>query len=462
MYVELGIWLGCAYILNEFRNRDINHVRGGLQKIFHDTRSEGVRNKNDETFSIGKVYRKDYGFLVTAHIPYGCSSEAIIKLEKVIEDNLSCICKINKKKFENYVTIQIVNVPLNIREFEPYKTRSNELFLGYQYDGKPYIIDLNKDPHLLLAGKTGSGKSFLLASMITNHIYFNSDKIEIYLLQKMKGEINIFRDCPSVKFCSNNENEIMIMLEKLSKKINERSILFAENGIKNISQWNKHYPKRRMKRIIIVSEEISFFMSDEGKAFEYFNGLVKAGRSVGIHFIGLTQRTTTANLGGNGELKSQMTVVTGRQRDEADSRNAIGIGDASTLEELEFISSCNDGYIIFKSCYIDEDFRVLNKYVPEIKIPQKQVKKEILKSNNNPNMCIIDCSKLKEREHEEWCRAREIKIIEIDLSKQRKERQEELTREYNSKVTEIKPTNTTNNKKGKVSLKEVASDVDGK
>lgn len=459
MITELAIWGACAYALKKFFNKDLIKVKNDLNNILCDTRSEGIRNKNDETFNISKVYRKDYGFLVTAHIPWGCSSESIIKMKKIIEDNLSCICEITKNKFQDYVAIKIITNALNKKEFEPVKTRSNELFLGYKYDGTPYILDLNKDPHILFAGKTGSGKSFLLANVLTNHIYHHANDVEIYLLQKMKGEINIFKDCPGVKFASNDEKEIIIMLEKLSKKIHERSLLFAEHGVKNITQWNKHFPKRKMKRILIISEEISFFMDEEGAAFGHFTGAVKAGRSAGVHFMGLTQRTTVQNLGGNGELKSQMTVVTAKQRSELDSRNAIDIPDAASLEELEFISSCNDGYVLFKSCWVDEDFKALNKYVKEIKIPHIGDFKEVKNIKNDPNMTTIDYTHTKEHEHQEWCRKHGIKITEMDLVKIRQEKQEELAREYNQKVNSTKPA-MINKKKGKVALnEEVAADA---
>lgn len=460
MLIEAGVWLACAYALNEFRNRDIRKFNRAWNGIMNNARSDGLRNKDNESFKLLNITREDYGYRCIVDIPFGLSHSALEKSKEIIEDKLGCIVEFEKEKFKNYIIMKIIKSNLGNIEFEPVATKNHELFLGYKYDNTVYTLDLNKDPHVILSGKTGTGKSFLLASVLTNLIYYHSKSSELYLLQKMKGEINIFKDCKNVKFSSNNEEEILLALDKLNKTIHNRSVMFSEMGVKNITQWNKHYPKRFMKRIIVVAEEISFFMEDkESKAFEYFTSIVKAGRSAGVHFIALTQRTTASNLGGNGELKSQMTVVTAKQRSELDSRNAIDISDAKDLLDQEFISSCNDGYVFFKAPHIDEDFKILNKYVREIKIPQVKAKKDIKAAIQDPTMTIIDVTNYEFLEHEKWKTERGIKTTEIDLSKLRKEKQQ--LQEYQAKADKTKPTKT-HSKKGKIALnEEVATDVNG-
>lgn len=370
MIVELGAVAGLYYANKWFKAAPMRDIKRKWGNILQNCKVDGIRNREDETFKITSIYPKMYGYLCCVNIPKGLSIVSLEKAKKVIEDNLNCIVDIEKGRFKEYITVKIVNKILEF-EYAPVDTKSHELFIGYKLDGTRYILNLNKDPHILIAGKTGTGKSFLFASILANLIYHNSKDIDIYLLQVMKGEIDIFQNCPGVKFTSDNKNEILIILEKLSGAIHKRSKQFAEHGIKNITQWNQHFPNKKMKRIIIGVEEIAFFMDEENECFEYFTNIVKAGRSVGIHLICLTQRTTSANLGGNGELKSQLTILTARQRSELDSKNAIDIPDAAYLEKQEFISSCNDGYIKFKAPTIDEDFKILNKYVPEIKIPER-------------------------------------------------------------------------------------------
>lgn len=394
MITEFVVAAGIVYSANWFKASKERELKRKFNDILMKCKVDGIRNKEEQTFLISKIYPKEYGYFCTLTIPRGLSIEALDKAKSVIENGLNCIIEIDKDRFKEYATMKIVNKILD-NNYEPVFIKPHELFLGYKFDCSHYKLDLNKDPHVLLAGKTGSGKSFLFASILTNLIYYNKKHIEIYLLQVMKGEIDIFKNCPSVKFTSDKIEEILTILKKLSDMIHTRSKQFAAYGIKNITQWNHHFTSKKMKRIIIGTEEISFFISEDSPCFPYFINIVKAGRSVGIHLIALTQRTTVANL--PSELKAQMTVVTARQRSELDSRNAIDIGDAARLEPQEFIASSNDGYVTFRAPTADEDFNVLNKYVPEIKIP---------------TINKIEDDKLIQTKHEEYPYVKPIEAIE--------------------------------------------------
>jgi hypothetical protein len=373
MLIGAGLVYGVKYLTN-----DLWGIRKQWNEALKKCKIDGIRNRDNKTFELGPIYKKEYGYISTTCVKKGLSIASLESAKEMLQDNLNCLIEIDKDRNKQYIALKFINKFLEF-EYAPVKTKSNELFLGYKLDCSRYILDLNRDPHVLLSGMTGTGKSFLFACILTNLIYHHQKDFEIYLCQVKKGEIDIFKDCPAVKFTSDKPDEILAILTRLSELIHKRSKQFAENGIKNITQWNKHYPKKRMKRIIVAAEEISFFMNqgeETNPLFTFFVEIVKAGRSVGIHFIGLTQRTTAVNLGGNGELKSQLTVITGKQRNEIDSNNAIGIGDAAHLGNHEFIASANDGFKTFKAPSVDEDYLVLNKYVPEIKIPDKYVEKK--------------------------------------------------------------------------------------
>lgn len=391
MLVELG----CAFtifFIGKYLLSDERELRCKWDDALKNCKVNGIRNKNDMTFYISKAYKKEYGYLCTVYIPRGLSVESLQGAKEVLQDNLNCIIEIEKERFKDYIIVKIINKIIDFT-YEPIPTKPNEIYLGNKLDNSKYILDLNKDPHVLIAGKTGTGKSFLFASILTNLIYNNSKEIEVYLLQIMKGEIDIFKNCPSVKFTSDNENEIFFIIEKLVTIIHKRSKMFTTMGVKNISQWNKLFPNKKMKRIIVGIEEISFFMNVESPCFQYLNSIVKAGRASGVHLIALTQRTTIVNL--PGELKAQMSVITAKQRSTLDSRNAIDIDDAAYLEQQEFIASTNDGYIYFKAPTIDEDFKILNSYIPQIKIPCTEPQKEEKDTRNSSKLTYEETQKLK-------------------------------------------------------------------
>lgn len=391
MIVELGCTFIVYFIIKYLFSTE-KALKDKWDNSLRACRVDGIRNKDNKTFYINKIYKKEYGYMCIVYIPQGLSVSKLENAKEVLQDNLNCIIEIEKERFENYITVKIINKIIDF-SYVPVTTKANQIYLGNKLDNSKYILDLNKDPHVLIAGKTGTGKSFLFASILTNLIYNNSKDIEIYLLQVMKGEIDIFKNCPSVKFTSDNEDEIFFIIEKLVTIIHKRSKLFASMGVKNITQWNKLFPSKKMKRIVIGIEEISFFMNVESPCFQYLNSITKTGRASGVHLIALTQRTTIVNL--PSELKAQMSVITAKQRSTLDSRNAIDIDDAAYLGEQEFIASANDGYVYFKAPTIDEDFKILNSFVPEIKTPGSTPKIEGKNIKNDNKLSYEETQKLK-------------------------------------------------------------------
>lgn len=381
MIVELALIGGLSYLYKWVQDSDIREIKRNWENALLKSNISGITNKDDETFLLDSVSREEYGYVGLINIPYGLKFETLESAKDVIQDNLECLLELDKKKFSKTIKVKLLTQNFINQDFKPIKTKGNELYLGIKIDNTPCFLDLRCDPHLLIAGKTRAGKSYLFSSLITNLFYYNSKQWDVFLLQVMKGEIDVYKDCPSVKFASDNEEHIEAALNHITKKIHERSKFFAQHGIKNLDHWNKHFPKKPMKRILIAAEEISFFMQEDSKIFKHLTGVVKAGASAGVHFIGITQRTTIANL--PSELKAQMTVATTKQRSALDSNNAIDIKDAVSLERQEFIVSNNDGYIFFKVPNIDEDFKILNKYVPTIKTPNININFNQKNKNNS-------------------------------------------------------------------------------
>lgn len=336
----------------------------------------------------------DNGYLLDVHIPTGLSLKDIESNKEAIENKFKGIVTIENIRFSSLIKIKIINKDIGKFEFKPVKAYPNQLYIGKTFDGEDYFIDITKACHILIGGATGTGKSFLLSSILTNLIYNSSNSIEIHLLQIMKGEVGLFEKCKTVKFVGKNLKEVAYDLEKLAKLVDERSRKFTELGVKNLNHYNKHY-KSKMKRIYCVTEELSFFMLQEAdseeekvlknKCWSAILTIAKAGRSSGIHLLSLTQRSTTTNL--PSDVKSQLCRITFRQISSIDSRNIIECDDATQLEDRECLCyGTSKSMEVIKTPFIDEDFKILHQYVPEIIIPG--VKNEVNLLNKKP----IDCS----------------------------------------------------------------------
>ncbi len=371
MFVELGLAIAGTYIYNYLNTADERKFKNDFNEIMNAT---GIRNRQDETFSIYKLETTNYGYIAHLNNVKGLSIEHLESKLNILECNLNSIINIEKDKFNNDIKLYAINKDIAKFYFEPVKCKENQLYIGRDYKGQPYFLNLDEHPMLLIAGATGYGKSMLLSSILTNLIYNSSKNIELYLTQLIKGEISSFEDCLPVKMVAYNCNELLIAINKVKKKIDDRSNLFKAHGIRNINQWNKHFKNKKMKRVILVCEEMSELM--ELPVWEELWQVVKAGRSVGVHLIGALQRTTATNL--NTDVKSQMTRVTFHQNSIIDSQNVINSNNAMHLKKGECIVCGSNGEINIKVPYIDDDFVILNKYVPEIRIPTKEEKQQIL------------------------------------------------------------------------------------
>ena len=315
------------------------------------------------------------GHILKISIPATSSFETFEKKKSQLEDHLGAIIELEKIRFTSMLIAKCINQDIGKYKFNIVKGPENKLFIAREFDGTPFFLDLDKEAHLLIAGQTGTGKSFLLASILTNLIATNKN-IEIYLSQIMKGEIGLFSNCRQVKMTAYNLEEVAAILRRISKNIDERSKLFSSKGFKNLTHYNSKN-KNKLKRIFFVVEELSFFMPNDNdpaniktlksECWNKILDLVKTGRSSGIHFISVTQRSTCANL--PSEVKAQMCCLTTQQRSAIDSMNIIESPDAKDLQERECLIWGRKGLKLLKIPFIDEDYRDLQKFVPEIKLP---------------------------------------------------------------------------------------------
>ena len=208
----------------------------------------------------------------------------------------------------------------------------------------------------------------------------------------------MLKDCSCVKFYSTKLEDVALDLERVAKLIDYRSKVFDEEGVPNIKEYNKYNPKNKMKRIYYVIEELSFFMpqasdSDDikylkNKCWTSILSIVKAGRSVGIHFLSVSQRSTATNL--PSDVKSQLTRISFNQISKVDSKNAIECDDACSLEEKQcLIYGDSRAMEIITVPLLKDGYLSLHEFVNAIKIPKKLLEeKNQLKVKNNENESI--------------------------------------------------------------------------
>lgn len=327
------------------------------------------------------------GHILKVGIPATSSFKEFEKKKDAFEDRFKGLIEMEKIRFTSMIKMKIITKDIGNYPFAPAKSPAHKLWIGKTFDGEDYFIDLNKDPHVLIAGVTGTGKSYLLATIVTNLVYFHSKSYEIYLCQTAKRDIDYLSMCKGVKATLYTAEETAVVLEKALNEMDRRYKLFSKYGIKGgIDSFNE-VSVNKLKRKLYVFEEISLYMPDEtdseeervakGQVWTRVWKLVKLGREAGMHFIGLTQRTTVANLGGSGEIKSQLCRITFRQATELDSRNCIDSDLAKDLRERECYVLSTEGLKLIKAPSTDKKLTLLKEFVPEIVVLEKDSLEEI-------------------------------------------------------------------------------------
>ena len=106
---------------------------------------------------------------------------------------------------------------------------------------------MNTFPHILIAGATGSGKSRLLMTLLTNLIH-NHNNIELYLIQIRKSDISIFKDCKQTKYLAKTLEETLDVLKYLNNICTDRENIVDNHsivGVNNIEDFNNKIAKKK-------------------------------------------------------------------------------------------------------------------------------------------------------------------------------------------------------------------------
>ena len=342
----------------------------------------GIKNKDEFTYEIMKMNKEKYGYNCLVSIPYGLNFLKFEDIKDTIEDNLGCMCEINKDKISNYIKMKIINNPQNDTQYIPVKTKAYELMLGLDVDGKPILLNVNKFAHLLIAGVTGSGKSREVFVILTNLLYNHSkEEIELYLTQVRKRDLKIFKQCVQVKWYAERLDETKEMFDRIDKIIERRVDILDKAAIENIEEYNK-VTKKKMKYIYLFAEEFSFYMPDtsdddetkalKAAALKGLKNIILSGRAVGVTVVCSLQRSTVDNIPST--IKSQMTRLTFRQISKINSDNIIETTEAIKLEEKEAILFSNK-YTYLKVPYINRS--IIQECIGKKEIPIKVEKEKV-------------------------------------------------------------------------------------
>lgn len=205
--------------------------------------------------------------------------------------------------------------------------------VGKDISGQPVVASLDKMPHLLIAGQTGSGKSIMINTLLTSLVYRNSPSdLKLILVDPKQVELTPYNSIPHLLTPVITEPEKCISALKWSvAEMDRRLRAFAEVGKRNIAEYNNLKKEEGMPYIVIVIDELSDLMLAAARDVESLVvRIAQKSRAAGIHLVLATQRPSvdviTGLIKANIPSRIAFTVVS-----QVDSRTIIDQPGAEKL-----------------------------------------------------------------------------------------------------------------------------------
>ena len=191
-------------------------------------------------------------------------------------------------------TLEIVTLKSVIASEEMKKYKSKlAVCLGKDTASNPMIVDIDRMPHILVAGTTGSGKSVLIHSLITSLIFRNSpDELKLILIDPKRVEMTNYNGLPHLLSPVIVESEkILSALKWAMAEMDRRYKLFQQVGVRNIAGYNEMSGFQALPYIVIIIDELADLMMFAPVEIEdAITRIAQLARATGIHLVVATQR----------------------------------------------------------------------------------------------------------------------------------------------------------------------------
>ncbi|PUB93089.1 DNA translocase FtsK [Helicobacter pylori] len=267
-----------------------------------------------------------------------------------------------------------------ILESELFQKSSSPLTLALGKDivGNPFITDLKKLPHLLIAGTTGSGKSVGVNAMILSLLYKNPpDQLKLVMIDPKMVEFSIYADIPHLLTpIITDPKKAIGALQSVAKEMERRYSLMSEYKVKTIDSYNEQAENNGVEAfpyLIVVIDELADLMMTGGKEAEFpIARIAQMGRASGLHLIVATQRPSVDVV--TGLIKTNLpSRVSFRVGTKIDSKVILDTDGAQSLlgrGDMLFTPPGSNGLVRLHAPFATED--EIKKIVDFIKA-QKEV-----------------------------------------------------------------------------------------
>ncbi len=268
---------------------------------------------------------------------------------------------------------------LEAPEFRNHKSRIAAC-LGADVSGRPVILDINKMPHLLIAGATGTGKSVCINSLIMSILYkAKPDEVKLILIDPKKVEFAMYRDLPHLYApVVSDPKKAAGALNSAVNEMERRFELIEEVGVRNLAGYNEITagdPERPPlpQMVIIIDELADLMMTAPAEVETAICRLAQKARAAGIHLIIGTQRPS-------------VDVITGLIKANVPSRIAFtvksGVDSRTILDTVGADKLIGRGDMLYAPIGCNKPIRAQGCFVSETEV--EKVVTYIKEHNDGP------------------------------------------------------------------------------
>ncbi|MBU0531537.1 DNA translocase FtsK [Patescibacteria group bacterium] len=264
-----------------------------------------------------------------------------------------------------------------ILESKPFKTRSTDLTvaIGKDVAGQCWVMPIEKMPHMLVAGATGSGKSVCLNTMIVSLLYQNGpDDVKFIMVDPKRVELAAYAGLPHLLVPPIMKVEETVNALKWTVREMERRLdVLSKFGARDIQSYNAR-AEAKMPKIIVVIDELADLMTNSAHEVEAaIIRIAQMARATGIHLILATQRPS-------------VDVITGLIKANIPCRIAFAVASLTDSRTILDMSGAEKllgrGDMLFSSAEMSKPKRLQGAYLSE-----KEIKRvvDFLKGEEMPD-----------------------------------------------------------------------------
>lgn len=341
-------------------------------QLLNPTKNKGKANSTETINSNTRILERtfiDYGIkakVIEVHVgpavtQYEMELERGTKVNKVLSISREIALALAAKEVrieapipgKNTVGVEIPNqtiMAVSMREImedlernPKYKDSKLAAPLGRDIMGNVKCVEINKTPHMLVAGATGSGKSVCINNIILAILMrATPNEVKMVLVDPKKVEFNVYEGIPHLLTpVVTDPKKASAALQKIVVEMDDRYETFKNSGTKNIQTYNDYVEKElkknpncgltKMPFILVVIDELADLMLVAAKEVEEsIMRITQLARAAGIHLIVATQRPSTDII--TGVVKSNIpTRISFAVSSSIDSRTILDMVGAEKL-----------------------------------------------------------------------------------------------------------------------------------